>query len=61
MKISELINKLNKLKEKWGDKEVMLYIEDIDDSQLGLDDINEVDFTLEDDPVIYIAHRNNPM
>ncbi len=57
MKVSEVINRLTELKEKWGDKECMLYMEDIDGTKTGLDEINEIENTLEDDPVIYIAHR----
>ena len=58
MKVSEVIEKLNKLKEKFGDLECMVYMEDIDGTETGLDEINEIENTLEDEPVIYIAHRN---
>lgn len=58
MKVSEVIKRLTKLQEKFGDVECMVYMEDIDGTQTGLDEINEIENTLDVDPVIYLAHRN---
>lgn len=56
MKVSEVISKLQELQNKWGNIECMICMDDIDGTQLGLDTINEIENTLEDEPIIYIAH-----
>lgn len=59
MLVNELIERLNELKEEIGNVEVELYMEDIDGTQCGFDDINEVELISKDfDKIIYIAHRN---
>lgn len=61
MIVSELINKLQELKNQMGDVEVELYMEDIDGTECGMDCINEVDISTDAEglnPSIYIAHRN---
>lgn len=59
MLVDELIERLNELKKQLGNVEVELYMEDIDGMVCGIDDINEVDISTDQDEVknIYIAHR----
>lgn len=59
MKIKELIKKLEKLKNKIGDVEVNVIIEDIDGTKTGILDINEVDISTDingEDPKVYIGY-----
>lgn len=59
MKIKELIKKLEKLKNKIGDVEVNVIIEDIDGTKTGILDINEVDISTDingENPKVYIGY-----
>lgn len=60
MLIRELINKLQKFEDKLGNVEVLLYMDDIDGSQCGFDDINDINITTDcfgEDVKVYIAHK----
>ena len=62
MKVSEVIKRLEELKEELGDVEVGLYMEDIDGTQCGIDEINEIDVSTDannGNPEIYIAYKIN--
>lgn len=61
MKVSEVIKRLKELKKQYGDIECDMYMEDIDGTECGVDDINEIDISrdMEGNIVsIYIAHIN---
>lgn len=58
MYVEDLIKRLQELKKELGNVEVELYMEDIDGSQCGVDSINEVDISTDEnnEKHIYIAH-----
>lgn len=61
MKVSEVIKRLNELKKELGDVDCEIYMEDIDGTQIGMDEINEIDISTDEeglDAAIYIAHMN---
>lgn len=60
MFVQDLINRLEELKAELGNVEVELYMEDIDGTKCGLDDINEIDISTDyvGNKNIYIAHTN---
>lgn len=61
MLVSELIKRLKELEKQVGDVEVEMYMEDIDGTECGILDANEVDISTDADglnPAVYIAHRN---
>lgn len=61
MKVSEVIKRLNELKKELGDVDCEIYMEDIDGTQIGIDEINEIDISTDEeglDAAIYIAHMN---
>lgn len=61
MLVSEVIKRLQDLKNQLGDVDCDMYMEDIDGTQCGVDEINEIDICIEEggeNPSIYIAHMN---
>ena len=61
MKVSKVIERLQELKDQLGDVECDMYMEDIDGTQCGVDEINEIDISTDENgenQEIYIAHMN---
>lgn len=61
MKVSKVIERLQELKNQLGDVDCDMYMEDIDGTQCGVDEINEIDISTDGDgknQAIYIAHMN---
>ncbi len=61
MKVSQVIKRLQELQEQLGDVDCDIYMEDIDGTQCGVDEINEIDISTDENgqnPAIYIAHMN---
>lgn len=59
MKVKELIKRLQELEKEVGNVDVQIIVEDIDGTETGLQEINEVDISIgtdEDDKSIYIAY-----
>ena len=58
MKIEELIKRLEELRNELGNVEVSIIIEDIDGTETGFQDINEVDISINpnDEKEIYIGY-----
>ena len=62
MLVQDLINRLEELKSELGNVEVEIYMEDIDGTECGIDNINEVDISMDvrgKNKAIYIAHKNS--
>lgn len=61
MTVNEVIKRLQELQEQLGDVDCDLYMEDIDGTQCGVDEINEIDICTDENgqnAAIYIAHMN---
>lgn len=62
MKVNDLIKKLQELQKQIGyDVEAEIYMEDINGTECGIDDINDVNISTDEhdeDPAILIAHFN---
>ena len=59
MKVEELIKKLEELKKEVGNVEVTIIVEDIDGTETGIQEINEVDISTDgngEDKEIYIGY-----
>lgn len=61
MKVKNVIERLQEFEKKLGNVEVEMYMEDVDGTQCGVDEINEIDISTDENgenQAIYIAHMN---